>query len=187
MFTLSTKNQWLVGSVLLLAMLATRAHLTDHLQDASWAIFFMAGFYLRNRLALVPFMLAAAAIDYVAVTWAGVSSFCVSSAYVALVPAYGALYAAGRWLAGHYRENPSAVFPLAASLLVGIVACEVISSGSFYFLSGRVAETSLGGFAHDLVEYLPHSLSITSFYVGIGALLHVAVLQVNRMKGNATA
>jgi len=175
MFTLSSKNQWLVGGALLLAMLITRGHVTDHLQDASWAIFFMAGFYLRNSLAFVPFMLAAAAIDYVAITQFGVSSFCVSSAYVALIPAYGALYAAGRWLAGHYRETPAVLFPLAASLLIGIVVCELVSSGSFYFFSERFADTNLVEFAGRLVQYLPHGLAITSFYVGVGALLHVAV------------
>lgn len=184
MFTLSSKNQWLVGGVLLLAMLATRAHVSDHLADASWAVFFLAGFYLRGLLVFGAFMALAVAIDYVAITQLGVSSFCISSSYVMLVPAYGALFMAGRWFAGHYRANLSALVPLGFALLVGIVACELISSGSFYFFSARFEATSMDGFIQGLVKYLPHSLSITSFYVGIAALVHIAVLQVQRMKGN---
>ncbi len=84
MFTLSTKNQWLVGGILLAVMLITRAHVSEHLLDASWAVFLLAGFYLRNVLAFGVFMATAVAIDYVAVSQFGVSNFCVSSAYVAL-------------------------------------------------------------------------------------------------------
>ena len=103
MFTLSTKNQWLVGGVLLAAMLVTRAHVSDHLLDASWAVFLLAGFYLRKVLAFGVFMATAVAIDYMAINQFGVSSFCVSQAYVALVPAYGALFMAGRWFARQYQ------------------------------------------------------------------------------------
>lgn len=181
---LSTKQQWLVGGILLLVMLATRIHVSNHLQDASWAIFFLAGFYLRHWLSFGVFMAAAVLIDYIAISQMGVSSFCVTDAYVALVPAYGALYAAGRGFGGMYRESLSALLPLAASLLVGVVACEVISSGSFYAVSPRFASEGLGGFVQDLGKYLPHNLAIAAFYVGIATLAHVAVLQVQRAKGH---
>ena len=65
MFELSHKNQWLVGGILLLVMLATRVHVSDHLLDASWAVFFLAGFYLRNAVSFGVFMATAMAIDYV--------------------------------------------------------------------------------------------------------------------------
>ncbi|EIJ34912.1 hypothetical protein [Thiothrix nivea] len=181
---LSTKQQWLVGGILLLVMLATRIHVSNHLQDASWAIFFLAGFYLRHWLSFGVFMAAAVLIDYIAISQMGVSSFCVTDAYVALVPAYGALYAAGRWFGGLYRESLSALLPLAASLLVGVVACEVISSGSFYLLSPRFAEAGISGFAQDLVKYLPHSLAITGFYVGVAALVHIGMLHMRRPQGH---
>lgn len=185
MFVLSRKNQWLVGGVLLLAMLATRIHVGDHLQDASWAVFFLAGFYLRNWLGFGAFMAAAAAIDYIAIKQMGVSSFCVTDAYAALVPAYGALYAAGRWFGGQYRNNLSALLPLAAALLVGVVACEAVSSGSFYAMSPRFAAEGWGGFVQDMIKYLPHDLGVTSFYASIAALAHAAVMQVSRLTGHA--
>ncbi|MFN3785427.1 MAG: hypothetical protein ACK4RS_01175 [Thiothrix sp.] len=181
MFTLSYKHQWLVGSLLLLAMLLTRAHVTDHLLDASWAVFFLAGFYLRNVLAFGVFMATAVAIDYVAITQFGVSDFCVSQAYVAIVPAYGALFAAGRWFAGQYQgETLATLGKLVVALGVGFAVCEVISSGSFYAFSGKFTDLSLVEFGGRLAKYAPHGLYVTSLYVAIAALLHVAVTLVQR-------
>lgn len=181
MFALSTKNQWLVGGILLLAMLITRAHVTDHLLDASWAVFFLAGFYLRNVLAFGVFMATAVAIDYVGITQFGVSDFCVSQAYVALVPAYGALFMAGRWFAGQYRgETLATLGKLVLAVLVGFALSELISSGSFYFLSGKFAELNMAEFGSRLLKYAPHGLYVTGLYVTVGAFVHVAVSLVSR-------
>ncbi|OQX12897.1 MAG: hypothetical protein BWK73_13665 [Thiothrix lacustris] len=181
MFALSTKNQWLVGSVLLAAMLITRAHVTDHLLDASWAVFFLAGFYLRNALAFGVFMATAVAIDYVAITKFGVSDFCVSQAYVALVPAYGALYVAGRWFAGQYQgETLATLGKLMLAVVVGFAVSEVISSGSFYAFSGTFADINLQEFAGRLMKYAPHGLYVMSLYLAIATLLHLAISMVNR-------
>jgi hypothetical protein len=185
MFALSTKNQWLVGGVLLAAMLITRAHVSDHLLDASWAVFLMAGFYLRSVTAFGVFMATAVAIDYVAINQFGVSSFCVSSAYIALVPAYGALFMAGRWFAGQYQgETLASLGKLMLAVVVGFAVAEVISSGSFYAFSGTVAELSVAGFADSLVKYAPHGLYIMSMYIAIATLLHLAVRQVSVGKDN---
>lgn len=181
MFTLSTRNQWLVGGILLLAMLITRAHVTDHLLDASWAVFFLAGFYLRKVLAFGVFMATAVAIDFVAITQFGVSDFCVSSAYVALVPAYGALFMAGRWFASQYQgETLASLGKLVLAVLVGFTVAQVISSGSFYVFSGNFTVLSMAEFGSRLLKYAPHGLYVTTLYVTIGAFVHVAVSMVNR-------
>lgn len=181
MFTLSSKNQWLVGGILLAIMLITRGNAVDHLLDASWAVFFLAGFYLRNVLTFGAFMAVAVAIDYVAITQFGVSDFCVSQAYVALVPAYGVLFIAGRWFARQYQgETLASLGKLIFAVVVGFVACELISSGSFYFLSGKFAELSMVEFGSRLVKYAPHGLYVTGLYVTVGTFVHVAVSLVNR-------
>ncbi|UJS24489.1 hypothetical protein [Thiothrix winogradskyi] len=181
MFTLSTKNQWLVSGILLLAIIVTRAHVTDHLLDASWAVFFLAGFYLRNALTFGVFMATAVAIDYVAITKFGVSDFCVSQAYVALIPAYGALFVAGRWFAGQYQgETLATLGKLMLAVVVGFAVAQLISSGSFYFFSGKFAEVSLVEFGNRLVKYSPNSLYTMSLYITVGAFVHVAVSMLNR-------
>lgn len=183
MFTLSTKNQWLVGGILLLAMLVTRAHVSEHLLDASWAVFFLAGFYLRKVLAFGVFMAAAAAIDYIATSQLGVSNFCVTPAYVALIPAYGAMFAAGRWFAGQYQgETLASLSKLMLAVLLGFALTEIISSGSFYAFSGTATTISLAGFAEQLIKYAPHGLYVTSLYLTVAALLHIAIKQVTGIK-----
>ncbi len=116
---------------------------------------------------------AVAALDVASVTWGGVSNFCVSPAYGFLLPAYGALWYAGRWYAGYHRDAAATLFPLALSVLLGTAICELVSSGGFYFLSGRFEQTSVQEFAGRFAEYFPRSLSSLLFYVGVAGVIHV--------------
>lgn len=178
MLSLTSRQQFAVGVILALLMAATRSHhwATLHaLPDASWAVFFLAGVYLRSRWVVPGLMMAAALIDYIAITWGGVSSFCVSPAYVALIPAYGVLAYAGRLYARHYRPALATLPLLAAYALAGAVLAELFSSGGFYFFSGRFAEPTLSEFIPRLVKYFPHMLSTMATYLGLAAVVHVAI------------
>ncbi len=160
---------------LTLLMLATRGHhdfTPVHLPDASWAIFFLAGLYLPWRWAFAALFLLAAGIDYVAITWGGVSSFCVTGAYGFLVPAYGALWFAGRIYSRGEDLTRRDLLPLALYALMGTLACELLSSGGFYFFSGRYVDPTLGEFAGRLAKYLPGSLRVVALYLGLAALVH---------------
>ena len=79
MLTLSSKQQWGIGGVLLLVMLATRSHMVDHLQDASWAVFLLLGFYVRPLWAYALFWVAGFAVDYAVTSngWIIVRSCCL--------------------------------------------------------------------------------------------------------------
>jgi hypothetical protein len=182
----SSRTPLLAGLLLVLLMAATRSHhVADltHLPDASWAVFFLAGFYLPT-LAFGGLLALAALVDYVAITWGGVSSFCVSPAYGFLLPAYGALWLAGRRFADAYCLSWQALKPLLTNLLLGAILCELISSGSFYFFSGRYAEPSLSVFATRVLHYFPASLQALLLYVGAAALIHLLVtsLQLRQMR-----
>lgn len=165
-----------IGLTLALVMAATRSYhfaTVTHLPDASWGVFFLAGFYLRP-LWMFPVLLALAGMsDYVAIGRFGVSDFCMSAGYGFLVPAYGALWLAGRWYAGRHRFARSTLIPLAGSLFLGAAVCELIWSGGFYFFSGRFAETSLIEFGGRLAKYFPPSLESMAFWVGIAMVLHI--------------
>jgi hypothetical protein len=175
MTPLNLRHQTLVGFLLTLLMLVTRGHhdfTPVHLPDASWAIFFLVGLYLRPGWLFPGFFLLAAGMDYVAITWGGVSSFCVTGAYLFLVPAYGALWFAGRsytsWAALSRRD----LAPLVLYALAGTLLCELISSGGFFFFSGRFVEPSLGEFAGRLATYLPGNLVNQTLYLGLAAVVH---------------
>lgn len=177
MFVLASRSQLIIGVALAALIAATRGHhfeTLNYLPSASWAAFFLAGSYVRSLWVFPALLAEAVALDYAAITWGGVSSFCVSPAYGFLLPAYGALWCAGRWYSGRHRDTVGTLFPLMMSVLIGTAVCELISSGSFYFLSGRFEQTSVTEFAGRFAEYFPRSLASLVFYVGIAGVIHVA-------------
>jgi len=175
MFNLSKRSAIILGVVLAIMMWMTRGlHVATatHFPDASWAIFFMLGFYFRQRLMLPLFLAQAALIDYFAITQFGVDPFCVTPAYAFLLPAYSVMWLAGHWYATRYQFHARTLPLFAAAALVGSVSCELISSGSFYFLGGHFADTSLTVFATRLAQYFPANLAGVALYLAIAALTH---------------
>ena len=178
MLKLSDRYQLFIGLFLVLLMVATRGHhlaTITHLPDASLAIFFLAGIYI-TRVWFFPLLLAEAALlDYVVITLGGVSSFCVSAAYVFLIASYGVLWFAGRKYASVHKEQWQTLVPLVLFMVFADGISEVISSGSFYYLSGRFTDPGLAEFAGRLVKYGPGMLTSLAFYVGCAIVIHVIV------------
>lgn len=175
MLTLSSRNQLMIGIVLVLLVAGTRGQHFATLQSlpgASWAAFFLAGVYLRPIWALPGLLALTWALDFAAFTWGGASGFCLTPAYVFLLPAYGALWLAGRWYAHRHRFEWRTLPALTAAMLVGAAVCELFSSGGFYFFSGRFTEPTLAEFAGRLVTYFPRYLQSLAFYVGIATVVH---------------
>lgn len=184
MLSLSTRSQAAIGAALVALLVVTRGYhfatLAHVLPSASWAVFFLAGVYLRPVWAPALLFGVAAALDFGAVTWGGVSDFCVSPAYIALLPAYGALWLAGRWYAGRYRFAATTLVPLTVSAAAGTLVCELMSSGAFYFYSSRFTQPTLGEFADLIAQYFPAALASMAFWIGVAALVHVAVVTAQR-------
>ena len=186
MMTGLSRTQVVIGSALALLMAATRGHhfgTLEHLPSASWAVFFLAGFSLSSRWVFPALLAEAALLDFAAITWGGVDGFCVSPAYGFLVPAYGVLWGAGRWYAARHQEKIVTLLPLAGSLVLGTALCEVISSGGFYFFSGRFEVTSLEQFVPRIGAYYPGAFSSVLFYVAIAGAIHTLL----RLFGALTA
>lgn len=187
MCALSSKQQWLVGGILLLVMVATRGHITNHLQDASWAIFFLAGFYLRSWLGFAVFMAAAFFTDLAAINIAGVDNYCFTPAYGFTVPAYATLWAAGQWFAGQYKMHWSSAVKFFAAAVAGVLVSFLISNAGFYAFSNHFAEMGALEYAGSVAKYLPMYLQTTLFYLAIAALVHVAVQQTSRLNSQANS
>lgn len=172
--------------VLALVMGVTRIHHLGMIPDASWAVFFVAGFYLHAhaRWVLPVLFGVAVLVDAYVITAAGLnfwSHYCVSPAYWFLLPAYLSLWFGGHWLARqkvglHWRSLGA----LSVALLLSASACYLLSNGSFYWLSdswgGVDAQRSLGGWFANLGHWYWPFLKVTTMYVTIAALLHAAVL-----------
>ncbi len=166
----------LIGLTLATAMAATRSHHfadLNHLPDASWAVFFLAGFYLLRGWTFTGLLGVAALSDVVAISWGGVSDFCVSPAYGFLLPAYGALFMAGRWFAARYRFAPPAIVTFVAAAFTGTLVSELLSSGGFYFFSGRFVAPTFAEFGERLMHYFPGQLEGVAVYLGVAAIVHI--------------
>ena len=183
--------------ILALVMTATRVNHFAALPDASWAVLFAAGFYLRGsaRWAFPLLMALAVLIDFFVITGQGIdfwSHYCVSIAYWFLVPAYLALWAGGSLLRRMYRGlGMRELALLGAFAIVAMTVSYAISNGSYYWLSdtwmagGKVR--SFGGWMENLGDWYVPYLKTTLMYVGIGAALHAAVTLAARSIGGATS
>lgn len=181
------RQQAVIGLGLATLMAATRFHhLGDalHLPDASWAVYFLAGFYLAP-VWLFGLLAEAVVIDYVAIEWLGTSAFCVTPAYVALLPAYASLWLGGRWLAGHLETGG---WGWARLLGVGAVSASVaflISNASFYWFGGQVDQPGLAAYAVHFLRYFPGFVGTTLLYLVPAAAVHALVVRLEERRRGA--
>lgn len=158
--------------VLAFVMLVTRSHSLSnivHLPDTSLASFFVLGLFVPGLLGFAALFALGFAIDLIVIGWFGQSAFCFTAAYWMLVPAYGVMWLAGRFARTRLGLRASAL-PTITVLLVGATfASELLSSGGFYFLGGRFADTTLAGFLPRLARYFPGTLVATLGWSGLAA------------------
>jgi hypothetical protein len=164
-----TVKQWLQAEQFPLALIAVMVltrfhHFGDvlHLPDASLAVFFFAGFYRKK--ALLGFLLALAAIiDYLAIA-NGTSSYCVSPAYIFLIPTYAVMWMIGRHWAQLRVSNWAQLAQSSAGLVLACSLAFLISNTSFYLFSGRFGELSWLAYSQRVAHYYPLYLGSTVVY-----------------------
>jgi hypothetical protein len=181
----------------LLALLATVMAATRfaplasaaHLQDASWAVFFIAGFYGTSqwRLAFPALLAEAVLIDYLAIRYLGVSNYCITPAYWFLVPSYATLWVGGSWLGRHHSIDLGGLAYLAVSVGCSVSLCFVISNSSFYWIGGRVADPTSGGWIGNFSTWYWPFLRASLVYIGLAALIHSVVRLRRRLPGLESA
>lgn len=172
MKTLPRSIQLLVGLALAALMIATRGQhfaSVDALPSASWAVFFLAGVFLRPLWAFGALFALASVLDLASLQSGSISNWCMSPAYWALVPAYGALWFGGRLYARFHKDHVATLLPLGLSLIGGASLAYLCSGGGFYFFSGRYPDPTLAGFLPRIAQYLPHNLGTLAVYVGFAA------------------
>lgn len=161
-------DRLIVSAALAILMVATRlGHFGEFSgpPDASWAVFFLGGLWLRSGLMFSGFFALAFATDLAAVAL-GTPTDCFSPAYAFLIPAYGALWFAGS-LTDRFASAPFAVVAAAATTF------GLANLGMYWF--ANVSGVDAGVYAAAVVRYFPHYLIVMSVYVTV-ALLASAVL-----------
>ena len=159
-------------------MIATRfKHFGDmlHLPDASMAIFFLGGLYLRRHWTFVVMVLLAVALDWVSISYAGVSNFCVTLAYSFLPLAYAVLWYAGRWYGQRMHASAMSLAGAFGVALVAAILSFAISNGSFYWLGGRYAQPHMTEYLSRLLQWGPLFVRTTISYVAAALVLHAVI------------
>jgi hypothetical protein len=188
MTTTTLRQQILIFLGLAALMLATRFHhfaTALHMPDASLAIFFVAGFYLRRVAFFALLGAAAVSIDYVAVNYAGISTWCITPAYGALALSYLVAWAGGYWSSRNAGLNTAFALRLAFTALAATSAGFLIADGSFYWLSGRIAEPNGAGYWSHMTLYFASFVGAACAYIAAAALLHGALLVAGRRHHSA--
>jgi hypothetical protein len=193
----TTTQRAIVFTLIASLLVATRLNLPVSLThfgpipDASWAAFFLGGFYLRSgtRWAFPVFMALAVLADYVVISGQGMDFFahyCMSAAYWFLIPAYFALWFGGMLVRRFYAEaNGKALAVLAASLFGSVVLCHLLSQGSFYWISDSVADPTVAGWWKNYSDWFVPYLRTTAIYVGLAVIVHVGATQAARLRTRA--
>ena len=169
-------KQWLKAEYLPIPLIALMVltrfhHFGDalHLPDASLAVFFFAGFY-RKKALFIFLLIMAGLIDYVAIA-NGTSSWCVSPAYVFLIPTYAVMWFAGRYCSAFKSLNMTELAMQLGLLILAASAAFAISNGSFYVFSGRYEDVTWAHYLARVTQYYLPYVGYTLAYAVAGWLI----------------
>lgn len=162
---LSLNQKLAAAAVIAFFMLLTRgSHVLSavSLPDASLVLFLLGGLLLGRAAWFVLFFILASVIDFGVAALDPWQGFCLTDGYWGLIPAYGAMWLGGRWLAK--RGDAFAPLTYAVVALTTTLIAFVISTQTYYLYSGRfpnngVLETMQYGW-----DYLPAYLGYTALY-----------------------
>lgn len=174
---------WPLALGLALAMFVTRiGHFGEYggPPDASWAVFFLAGLWLREPRLFPAFFALGWVADLVAFGL-GTPTLCYSPAYLFLIPAYGLL-----WWAGHAVAAAGGGWRVAVAVPAAALGCFALANLGMYLLAPPAASTSLAAFAQAVAAWFPGYLLTMAVYVGAG-LAGAAALSSLRRSAARTA
>jgi hypothetical protein len=97
---------------------------------------------------------------------------CFTLAYSFLLPAYLSLWFAGKCLSKRAELSLTGFKSFVIAAVSGIIVCELISSGSFYFINVP-GTASLAEFMGRFAQYLPHALMFTMSYLLVALVAHL--------------
>ena len=189
---LQNTTTWIVAALILL-MAATRYNhfgSSVALPDASYAVFFLGGLFLgrvRGALAILALLLVEAAlVDYYAINFAGVSGWCVTSAYGFLVFAYSALWFIGRWYAPRHDLTGKGLLGLFAAAVAAGSLAFIIANVSFYLLAGYFGSMSVADFTASVAQYYGSYVTVAVIYIGCAVVAQMGYALLTGKPGSST-
>lgn len=177
-----------IAALFAVIMIGTRFHHFGdmlHLPDASMALFFLGGIYLRKHLAFVGFVVLSVLVDWYSVSYAGVSDFCITVAYSFMPLAYAVLWYGGRLLAPRYDGSLRSY----GLVFLGIVVCATlsyaVSNGAFYWLGGRYPNPHMAEYLARFMQWGPLFVRAAALYVLAAELVHAVAVRFLPRQGSS--
>ena len=153
-------------------LVATRAHVVAPLPDATLAVFFIAGLLGAGTLGFVGLLGAAAAADYLAITFQGAGDWCITPAYAFLAPTYACLWLAGRFSRRAQHNLVRTWLVRFGALGASLCAAFLVSNAGFYLFTGYFAQMSPFEYSARVARYFPGYASSAFVYVVAAVALH---------------
>ncbi|CAG0987054.1 hypothetical protein MTYP_02073 [Methylophilaceae bacterium] len=172
-FTLTQKLG--IAAAIAFFMLLTRgSHVltTVSLPDASLVLFLLGGLFLGRAAWFLVFFVLGSVIDFGVAALDPWQGFCLTDGYWGLIPAYGAMWLGGRWLAG--RADAFAPLAYGITALITTLTAFVISTQTYYLFSGRFPNNGV-------LETIQYGWDYFPGYVGFAALYFAIVWGVARI------
>lgn len=158
-----------------------------NLPDATLAIFFIAGIYLRQIAYPVLLMASATMIDYFSVQ-NGASSWCITPAYLFLIPTYLTMWFGGKTFSSLDIASIGQGLAFGAELFTSSALAFTISSGGYYLFSGHFAEPTVAEFIQRALQYSPSYIGNVFIYMIFAIIAFKGINVANRYKtANVTA
>lgn len=181
----STQKSVFTAAIIAFFMLLTRgSHVLTQvsLPDASLALFLLGGLLLGRFAWFAAFFILATVIDFGAAAFDPAQGFCLTNGYWGLIPAYGAMWLGGIWLAK--QKDAFNLVPYALVSLATTFIAFVISTQTYYLFSGRFpAEGVVESMQHGW-EYLPSWMGFSMMYI---AIVWLAVMAFRSVKALQTS
>ncbi|MBM4192621.1 MAG: hypothetical protein FJ196_06150 [Gammaproteobacteria bacterium] len=157
---------WLALGLATVLAITRLGHFGEHggPPDASWAVFFLAGLWLRDLRLFPAYFVLGWIVDLTAFAL-GTPTNCYGIAYLFLIPAYGALFLAGRW--GSDRGYGRVSLAVTGSSVVTFFLANL----GMFWLAPSPAALSLSEFASTVAGYYPGYLMTMATYVAGGIVI----------------
>jgi hypothetical protein len=176
--TLSTRNQFLLGTFLVLLLIMTRGHHElsfDWIPASTMGAFFLLGVYFRQMWVLTLTFVLIWTMDMNGLTWSADTEFCLKDSYLFLLLSYATYWAGGRLFAHLYAgETLQSLTRLAVIAPIAGALGYLIVSASFHHWSGLFME-DLSLMFGDYIARLPGHLEGLTVYLVIGVVAHLAI------------
>lgn len=147
--------------------------------DASWAVFLLAGFFLRQARYFIVFALAAWGLDIYAFRTDLAAAYCFTPGYIALVFTWMALWFGGRLV---NTDSPRAPLLLTAIALPTAFVAFVISNLGYYLYSVYGETMTAVEYSIAVAKYLPWYEATTVAYTGLISASAWGVRQLQQLR-----